>query len=433
MPKKEIDYSNTIIYKIYCKDSSIGFIYVGHTTNFTQRKFQHKNRAKNMKNTINLYDAIQCNGGWDNWDMIEIEKYDCKDIKEARQKEQEHYDAIISELNSNFDSCDDKHEKCTNLSNDSDHSECEISYKIPKNSFSNKKTQNFTPVFLCKICDFTSSNKNDYSRHLQTKKHLSNKWQHLATFKQQKNSLLICENCHKQYKNRTGLWRHKKNNNCESDENEDYEVDKVDLPSDKELIMHLIKDNAEMRKMMMIVVKNGTNNINCNNTTNKMFNLNLYLNETCKDAMNISDFVSSIKFSLEDLENTGRKGYVEGISNIFLKNLNNVEHHMRPIHCGDLKREILYIKDNNKWEKECEKKTILTKAIKNVANENIKQIKNWRNKNPDCITSESRKNDLYLKIVSNSMNGLTEEEGKKNINKIISNVAREVVIDKNNT
>ena len=155
------------------------------------------------------------------------------------------------------------------------------------------------------------------------------------------------------------------------------------------------------------------------------------MNETCKDAMNISDFVSSIKLNLEDLEHTGRKGYVEGISNIFLKNLNNIEDHMRPIHCSDQKREILYIKDNDKWEKECDEKLILTKAIKNVAHQNIKQIQTWRNTNPDCTSSDSRKNDLYLKIVSNSMNGLTEEEGKKNINKIISNVAKEVVIDKN--
>jgi hypothetical protein len=200
--------------------------------------------------------------------------------------------------------------------------------------------------------------------------------------------------------------------------------------TDKELMMELIKNNTEVQKMMMEVIKNGTHNINCNNTNNKTFNLNLYLNETCKDAMNITDFVNSINLNLEDLENTGRKGYVEGISNIFLKNLNNIEHHMRPIHCSDQKREILYIKDNDKWEKECDEKPILTKAIKNVANQNIKQIKNWRDKNPDCTNSESKKNDFYLKIVSNSMNGLTEEESRKNINKIISNVAKEVVIDK---
>jgi len=177
---------------------------------------------------------------------------------------------------------------------------------------------------------------------------------------------------------------------------------------------------------------NNSNNISNSMNNNKTFNLNVFLNETCKDAMNISDFVSSIKLNLDDLEHTGRQGYVQGITNIVLKNLNNVEQHMRPLHCSDVKREILYIKDNNEWTKETEEKPILTKAIKTIANENIKQIKNWRNKNPDCITSESRKNDLYLKIVSNSMNGLTEEEGKKNINKIISNVAKEVVIDKNN-
>jgi hypothetical protein len=146
--------------------------------------------------------------------------------------------------------------------------------------------------------------------------------------------------------------------------------------------------------------------------------------------MNISDFVSSIKLNLEDLENTGRKGYVEGISNIFLKNLNNIEDHMRPIHCSDQKREILYIKDNDKWEKECEDKPILTKAIKNIANQNIKQIQNWRDKNPDCTASDSRKNDLYLKIVGNAMSGLTTEEQLSNIDKIISRVAKEAVINR---
>ena len=144
----------------------------------------------------------------------------------------------------------------------------------------------------------------------------------------------------------------------------------------------------------------------------------------------MSEFVSSIKVSLEDLENTGRKGYIEGISNIITKNLNGLEQHQRPMHCNDFKREIIYIKDNNEWTKECESKPILTKAIKTIANENIKQIKFWRDKNPDCTDSDSKKNNLYLKIVSNSMNGLTEEEGHKNINKIISNVARETVIDK---
>ena len=275
------------------------------------------------------------------------------------------------------------------------------------------------PFFECKSCYYVTSCSKDYKKHLQTKKHFRNSSQQSATKKS-----VFCENCQKQYKDRTGLWRHKRTcivtENCDDEK----ELDKID-------IMTILKDNTEIQKMMMEVIKNGTNNTNCNNTTNKTFNLNVYLNETCKDAMNITDFVNSINLSLEDLENTGKKGYVEGISTIFLKNLNSIEDHMRPIHCSDQKREILYIKDNNKWAKECcDERPILTKAIKNVANQNIKQIKYWMDKNPNCISSESRKNDLYLKIVSNSMNGLTEDESKKNINKIISNVAKEVIIGK---
>jgi hypothetical protein len=154
------------------------------------------------------------------------------------------------------------------------------------------------------------------------------------------------------------------------------------------------------------------------------------LNETCKDAMNITEFIHSIKINIDDLENTGKRGYIEGISNIILKNLNNIEQHMRPLHCSDTKREILYVKDTNGWEKESNDKPILTKAIKYIANENIKQITNWQSQNPDCMSIDSKKNNLYLKIVSNSMNGSTDEESKKNINKIISNVAKEIVIKK---
>jgi hypothetical protein len=185
------------------------------------------------------------------------------------------------------------------------------------------------------------------------------------------------------------------------------------------------------------VVGGNTTNNNSHNTTNtntnshnKTFNLNFFLNETCKNAMNISEFVSSIKVNLEDLEYTGRQGYIQGISNIILNNLQKLEQHERPLHCNDLKREVLYIKDNDKWEKETEQKPILTKAIKTIANENIKQIKHWREKYPDCTNADSKKNNMYLKIVSNSMNGLTKEEGDKNINKIISNIVKEVVIEK---
>jgi hypothetical protein len=277
------------------------------------------------------------------------------------------------------------------------------------------------------MCDFNTSNKKDYSRHLSTDKHKNGQNGSKMVVNDstitQKNPIYKCE-CGKVYKYDSGYYRHKKK--CSDNSN----VNQIGL-TDKELINILIKQNQKL----MNIVENGTNNTttnntNSNNTTNNAFNLNFFLNETCKDAMNISDFVSSIKVSLSDLENTGRLGYIEGITNIVLKNLNNVEHNLRPIHCSDTKREVFYIKDNNEWQKENEEKPILTKAIKVIANENIKQIKHWRDKYPDCTDSDSKKNNLYLKIVSNSMNGSTVEESSKNIDKIISNVAKEVTIDK---
>jgi hypothetical protein len=245
----------------------------------------------------------------------------------------------------------------------------------------------------------------------------------METKKLEKN--FFCD-CGKKFQSNSGLWKHKKKCNYEQSESESESENDSEL-TDKEIIKALISHTERLTKIM----ENGVNNHSHNtNSNNKTFNLNLFLNETCKDAMNISDFVSSIKLNLEDLEHTGRQGYVQGITNIVLKNLNNVEQHLRPLHCSDPKREVLYIKDNNEWTKETEEKPILTKAIKTIANENIKQIKNWRDKYPDCSDADSKKNNLYLKIVSNSMNGLTKEEGDKNITKIISNLAKEVTIDK---
>ena len=297
--------------------------------------------------------------------------------------------------------------------------------------------------YECEICDFSTSRKSQYERHILTDKHktLENNSKLIvndSTLVPKSSKSFEC-NCGKIYKYDSGYYRHKKK--C-----------KGSTEITTELVIQLIKENREMQKLFMEhsqtmqqqnntltnivqdVVKNGVNNNHSHNTTtnshNKAFNLNLFLNETCKEAINMSDFVSSIKMSLDDLEHTGRNGYIEGISNIIIRNLNKLEQHHRPIHCSDNKREIIYIKDNDKWEKECDDKPILTKAIKVIANQNIKQIKTWQDKHPDCTNSESKKNNLYLKIVSNSMNGLTEEEGHKNINKIISNVAKKTVIDK---
>ena len=308
--------------------------------------------------------------------------------------------------------------------------------------------------YHCETCDYNTSKISDYKKHLQTRKHKNRENATFATEMQQKVAKNLLCKCGCLFNDRTTLWRHKKkcheneenDENDENDENEENEENKenedINKMPDKDLIIMLIKHNSQLMvhntKLVDIIKNNNTQQIshinnsnnNNNNNYNKTFNLQFFLNETCKDAMNITDFVSSIKVSIDDLENTGRQGYIQGITNIIIKNLNNLEQHLRPLHCSNFKHEILYIKDNNEWLKEDENKPILTKAIKTIANENIKQIGKWKDNYPDCIKSDSIKNDLYLKIVSNSMNGLTKEEGEKNINKIINNVAKKVVIEK---
>ena len=296
-----------------------------------------------------------------------------------------------------------------------------------------------TPEIHCILCDFKCCKNSEWSRHITTSKHQKRHFSNsLATVSHQKKT--VCSFCNKEYKDRTGLWRHKKKCNlekehifpiCEKTPEKTPDCKSSDV-SDKEIIKLLIQENSDFKNLILELIKKDTMSITTNNTNshNKTFNLQFFLNEECKDALNISEFVSSIRVELEDLETTGRLGYVEGVSRIINKNLNNLDENKRPIHCSDLKREVMYIKNDDQWEKEDETKPILKKVIKEVANENIKQISEWRKKHPDCTDSDSRKNDQYLKIVSNSMSGINSDEQVKNVNKIISNVAKETVIDK---
>jgi hypothetical protein len=210
----------------------------------------------------------------------------------------------------------------------------------------------------------------------------------------------------------------------------------------QELIEYLLKENSEFKQMMIEQTKNmveiaknsGNNN---NNTTsnivnNNNFNLNLFLNETCKNAMNIMDFVNQLQVGINDLEETGRLGFSEGIAKIFVNGLKQMDVSDRPIHCSDSKREIVYIKDKNQWNKESEDKTLLTNAIKHVACKNMKQISEWTKDHPEYNDSTSKQNDKYLKIVCESMSGSSKEETSKNYNKIIKSIIKETIIDKNN-
>lgn len=305
-----------------------------------------------------------------------------------------------------------------------------------------KKSPKVAKILHCEICDYSTAKTGDYKKHLQTKKHKNGQNATNATEMQQKVAKTLSCGCGYSFNDRTTLWRHRKKCHPEEVDEVNDDTDELSQMPDKELIIMLIKQNSQLMvhntELVDIIKSNNgqqqqisqINNFNNNNNNNKTFNLQFFLNETCKNAMNITDFVNNIQLELDDLETTGRQGYIEGISNIILKNLNKLEQPLRPLHCSDLKREVLYIKDNDEWTKETEEKPILTKAIKTIANQNIKQINKWRDVYPDCTKADSMKNDLYLKIVSNSMNGLTKEEGERNIHKIINNVAKKVVIEK---
>ena len=300
------------------------------------------------------------------------------------------------------------------------------------------KSQINRKEYTCKTCDYNSFNKYDYEKHINTIKHNTNilaiNCDKLSQTLQEKQ--FLCSNCNKEYKDNSGLWRHKKKC-CIENNNISLNIDDIDKTKDlKEFMQYLIKENSEMKTMMMEVIKNGVTNNTTNNTTtnsnNKTFNLQFFLNETCKDALSITEFVNSLQLKIQDLEETGRLGYVQGITRIFLNGLKDLDINERPLHCSDAKREVIYIKDTNQWVKDNDTKDKLTLAIKTIANQNIKQISNWQKTNPNYNESDSKKNNLYLKIVSNAMSGGTEAECIKNYNTIITNIAKETIIEKDN-
>ncbi len=284
--------------------------------------------------------------------------------------------------------------------------------------------------YMCKNCDYITCNFKDYNKHLLTNKHINRTNLNILEQKNPENPKeYICSTCNKYYKARNSLWYHQQK--CS-------EIKQIgDLDKD-ELIITLLKQNAELIKgqqdMMVKLTENGINNTNhSHNTTtnshNKAFNLNFFLNETCKNAMNITDFVDSIKLQLSDLEKIGEVGYTQGISNIITTNLKALDVTQRPVHCTDKKRGIMYIKDENKWEKEDEEKTKLKHLIIRVSNKNIKLLPQFRDKYPDYKVSTSRTSDKYDKIVLEAMGGGGDND-KEKTEKIIQNISKCVVIDK---
>ena len=353
-------------------------------------------------------------------------------------KNAENYDCIICEL------------ECVN----------EIKYNkhiltrahINRTELIKKKPKN-AKIYDCIICDFRCCKQSNFNLHLLTKKHIS-LTQQASNIRQ-----YSCKNCKKKYKARNSLWYHEQkcsNINISNTDNVHFgivndentiienitidieEVSQKDLDL-KTLILEVIKNNSELQKQnselqkqMIEVCKNSNNTNNTiinNNNNNKTFNLNFFLNEQCKDAMNISEFVNTFDLQLEDLESVGELGYVEGMTKIIVDKLNSMDIYKRPMHCSDAKREIIYIKDENIWAREERNNPKLRQAIKTVTFRNMKQVKKWSDKHPESLNNESHLNDKYMMLVIQSTggNGLIGDSE----NKIIRRIVKEIVIGKN--
>jgi hypothetical protein len=283
--------------------------------------------------------------------------------------------------------------------------------------------------YTCFLCDYSTSRKSSYDTHVTTKKHIQNK---------QKNSNIQCNFCNVFFNNRMSLCRHRRS--CEKNNGEE-----------SKLVQYLLQENKEFKQMVIELCKtvqttvsttnnnnnsHNTNNIlnnNCHNTTNNnnSFNLQFFLNETCKDALNMSDFIKSIQVGLEDLDRIGNIGYVDGISGIIIKSLQELGVEKRPIHCTDAKRQTLYVKEDDQWTKEDPEWSHLQHMVNEVQKFNLRQLPAWRDQHPNCLTSTSKYTSFYNHMSQELMGGDCKKV-KMQIkdNKIMNKIMKEVVIDK---
>ena len=287
----------------------------------------------------------------------------------------------------------------------------------------------FTANLNCELCNVKCSRPSEMKRHLATPKHKRKESGNNLEGNFTTEKIYQC-NCGKKYKTHSGLWKHKKI--CIQP--------KLNEPSENEvkfltnLVLEIVKNNSDLQKQnqelqnkVIDVCKNSTYNSH-NNNNNKTFNMQFFLNETCKDAMNIMDFVNSMTLELSDLEDVGKLGYVEGISNIIIRKLNELDIYKRPIHCSDAKREIMYVKDENVWEKENSNYDKLRKAIKRVTYKNSALLVPWSQEHPQCMNNQHHLNDVYVQMMGQAMGG--KESFLESENKIMKKIAKAVLIEK---
>jgi len=315
--------------------------------------------------------------------------------------------------------------------------------KIRKNEINN---------YTCEYCDYVCCKKDSYMKHLTTAKHKNNiKCEKVAKVFAKVATKFACEICQYKSFNKSDYTKHlntNKHKNKSISEKEDENKNSISTVVDASsseikvmtgLMVEIVKSNNELQKqnqdlqkqVLEICKKIQSNNtiINTNshnnNSNNKTFNLQFFLNEECKDAMNMSEFINSIQIKISDLENIGKVGYVEGISNIIIKELNETQINKRPVHCSDAKRETLYIKEENKWEKDTDETKKMVKAVRDVNKKNYQLLSNWKDIHPNCTDSNSKQSEEYTNLVGE----IVMDNDETIVKKVIKRVAKQVVIE----
>jgi len=426
-------------------------VYVGYTTNFIQRKYFHKNNCINHDASNyddRLYAVIRKHGGWENWKMENTHVCNCEDYNAAKKVTQEYAVMLRATLNS-VELTHSNGLLPTMVIEPTDAcKKLNIKTKNPKNPL----------TFFCDICDYVTSNKKDFNKHINTIKHINNK--------KSTEHNMVCE-CGKTYINRSSLFNHRKvcpmkckdghnlgegvhEKVVKSEENLILQIQEGEkgekgendesIKITKDMFLKLINDNQEMIKIIkeqqqqinLIIPKisnvgpTTTNNNTTMNNTNNNFNLNFFLNEKCKDALNMSEFIESLKITLEDLQYSRSNGLVQGISNVMIRGLKELDIYKRPIHCTDVKRDTMYIKDKEKWEKD-EKHEKMKNTIIKIANKERNAISAWVDINPDWFDTEAKQME-YLTLINKVCEPI--ENDIKNEKKIIKNIGKEIVLNK---
>lgn len=335
-----------------------------------------------------------------------------------------------------------------------------------KHFINNSNTKKSEHEYICDKCDYKTTNKSDYNKHLRTRKHklTLNEISNIPSY--------ICNVCNSSYTTRQSLWRHKKK--CNLNNNNDYihnennsndnvnnkysnnisnilneaTIDNDNITLNKTFLMEILKQNQDFKEMMIEQTHEFKNQfINYNNiilelsqkenttitnnhTTNNSFNLNIFLNEKCKDALNLKDFINSIVISNEDLEFVGEHGYTIGFTQKLLHELKQLDIYKRPIHCTDIKREVIHVKEDDKWDKDINDNEKIKQMINTIAYKSFKMIAKWQQEHPECEILDSHEYKIWMDITRNTLN--SGDKNNKKLDEILKNIARCVYIDKYN-